>query len=126
MTDVSWQSIFRVAIAILKINEIEICNCKTVGDLFSFISTMTSRLWAADKLISVGVFCKLFMNRWLNIFFPSYNIISNQSLDTRTLQQDVKRRVNCSRRKQMTRKCFVHDLSGILLTFVVCDIWLAS
>ncbi|OWZ43504.1 hypothetical protein C351_02880 [Cryptococcus neoformans c8] len=46
-------SIFRVAIAILKINEIEICNCKTVGDLFSFISTMTSRLWAADKLISL-------------------------------------------------------------------------
>ncbi|XAO21799.1 hypothetical protein I312_100555 [Cryptococcus bacillisporus CA1280] len=46
-------SIFRVAIAILKINEAEICNCKTVGDIFSFISTMTSRLWAADKLISL-------------------------------------------------------------------------
>ncbi|KIR80605.1 hypothetical protein I306_02059 [Cryptococcus gattii EJB2] len=46
-------SIFRVAIAILKINEAEICNCKTVGDIFSFISTMTSRLWAADKLITL-------------------------------------------------------------------------
>ncbi|KIR36411.1 hypothetical protein I352_01360 [Cryptococcus deuterogattii MMRL2647] len=46
-------SIFRVAIAILKINEAEICDCKTVGDIFSFISTMTSRLWAADKLISL-------------------------------------------------------------------------
>lgn len=56
MTDVSWQSIFRIAIAILKINEAEICDCKTVGDIFSFISTMTSRLWAADKLISVSLF----------------------------------------------------------------------
>lgn len=46
-------SIFRVAVAILKINEIEICNCKTVGDLFTFISAMTSRLWAADKLVSL-------------------------------------------------------------------------
>ncbi|WVQ76837.1 hypothetical protein IAR50_006511 [Cryptococcus sp. DSM 104548] len=46
-------SIFRVAVAILKLNEAEICACETVGDLFTFISSMTSRLWAADKLISL-------------------------------------------------------------------------
>ncbi|WVQ84107.1 hypothetical protein IAT38_006252 [Cryptococcus sp. DSM 104549] len=46
-------SIFRVAVAILKLNETEICNCESVSDLFSFISSMTSRLWGADKLISL-------------------------------------------------------------------------
>ncbi|ODO03174.1 hypothetical protein I350_06019 [Cryptococcus amylolentus CBS 6273] len=46
-------SIFRVAVAILKLNEVEICACENVGDLFTFISSMTSRLWAADKLIAL-------------------------------------------------------------------------
>ncbi|ODN96372.1 hypothetical protein L198_04086 [Cryptococcus wingfieldii CBS 7118] len=46
-------SIFRVAVAILKLNEVEICACESVGDLFTIISSMTSRLWAADKLIAL-------------------------------------------------------------------------
>ena len=48
------QTLFRVAIAILKLNEAEILAAETVSDLFTFISGMTSRLWAADKLITVG------------------------------------------------------------------------
>lgn len=50
-TDV--QTLFRVAVAILKINEVDIIACETAGDLFTFVSSMTSRLWAADKLIQV-------------------------------------------------------------------------
>ncbi|KAK4689732.1 small G protein signaling modulator 3, partial [Tremellales sp. Uapishka_1] len=46
-------TLFRVAVAILKLNEAEIIACETVADLFTFISSMTSRLWAADKLISL-------------------------------------------------------------------------
>ncbi|WWC90928.1 uncharacterized protein L201_005866 [Kwoniella dendrophila CBS 6074] len=46
-------TLFRVGIAILKLNEVEICSADSVSDLFSFISTMTSRLWNADKLIAL-------------------------------------------------------------------------
>lgn len=45
--------LFRVAIAILKLNEAEICACESVGDLFGAISGMTSRLWSADKLVAL-------------------------------------------------------------------------
>lgn len=45
--------LFRVAIAILKLNEAEICACDSVGDLFGAISGMTSRLWSADKLVAL-------------------------------------------------------------------------
>nr|XP_031860049.1 uncharacterized protein CI109_004412 [Kwoniella shandongensis]KAA5527121.1 hypothetical protein CI109_004412 [Kwoniella shandongensis] len=44
-------TLFRVAISILKLNENEISNCESISDLFSFISSMTSRLWGADRLI---------------------------------------------------------------------------
>ncbi|OCF41132.1 hypothetical protein I317_05046 [Kwoniella heveanensis CBS 569] len=46
-------TLFRVAIAILKSNEAEICATESVSDLFNFISNMTSRLWNADKLIGL-------------------------------------------------------------------------
>ncbi|WWC71777.1 uncharacterized protein I206_105736 [Kwoniella pini CBS 10737] len=46
-------TLFRVAIAILKLNEVEICATESVSDLFSFISNMTSRLWNADRLIAL-------------------------------------------------------------------------
>ncbi|WVQ99801.1 hypothetical protein IAU59_006943 [Kwoniella sp. CBS 9459] len=46
-------TLFRVAIAILKSNEAEICATESVSDLFAFISNMTSRLWNADKLIGL-------------------------------------------------------------------------
>lgn len=45
--------LFRVAIAILKLNEAEIIACESVGDLFGAISGMTSRLWSADKLVAL-------------------------------------------------------------------------
>jgi hypothetical protein len=47
------QTLFRVAIAILKMNETGITSCESVSDLFTFMSSMTSRLWSADKLIAV-------------------------------------------------------------------------
>lgn len=43
-----------MAIAILKSNEAEILGAETVSDLFGFVGGMTSRLWAADKLISAS------------------------------------------------------------------------
>ncbi|WVR07341.1 hypothetical protein IAU60_004382 [Kwoniella sp. DSM 27419] len=46
-------TLFRVAIAILKLNESEMCATESVSDLFAFISSMTSRLWNADKLIAL-------------------------------------------------------------------------
>lgn len=45
--------LFRVALAVLKLNEAEICGCESVGDLFSAIGGMTSRLWSADKLVAL-------------------------------------------------------------------------
>jgi len=47
-------SLFRVALAILKLNESDVLASESVGDLFGFIGGMTSRLWAADKLIAVS------------------------------------------------------------------------
>lgn len=34
-------------------NETGITACESVSDLFTFMSSMTSRLWTADKLIAV-------------------------------------------------------------------------
>jgi hypothetical protein len=48
------QTLFRVAIAIIKLAENDMCACESVSDLFAFVGGMTSRLWAADKLIAVG------------------------------------------------------------------------
>ncbi|CAK9779640.1 TBC-domain-containing protein [Cutaneotrichosporon oleaginosum] len=45
--------LFRVALAVLRLNEAEICACESVGDLFSAIGGMTSRLWSAEKLIAM-------------------------------------------------------------------------
>jgi hypothetical protein len=47
-------TLFRVALAILKLNEAEICAAESAGELFAFLAGMTARLWAADKLISVS------------------------------------------------------------------------
>ena len=46
--------LFRVALSILKLNEPDVLAAESVGDLFGFVGGMTSRLWAADKLISVS------------------------------------------------------------------------
>ncbi|ORY35339.1 rab-GTPase-TBC domain-domain-containing protein [Naematelia encephala] len=45
-------SLFRVALAMLKLNETELCACETISDLFAFVGGMTARLWGADKLIA--------------------------------------------------------------------------
>ena len=47
--------LFRVSLAILKMNEPDILAAESLSDLFAFISGVTSRLWAADKLINVGL-----------------------------------------------------------------------
>jgi hypothetical protein len=48
------QTLYRVAVAILKLSEGEILSAEGVSELFSCVSGMTSRLWAADKLIQVS------------------------------------------------------------------------
>lgn len=45
--------LFRVALSILKLNEPDILGAEGVGDLFAVVGGMTSRLWSADKLITV-------------------------------------------------------------------------
>jgi hypothetical protein len=45
-------------------NEAEILACESVSDLFTFISSMTSRLWAADRLIAVST------NSWIVCVIP--------------------------------------------------------
>lgn len=52
-----------MAIAILKMHETEICACESVSDLFTLMSTMTSRLWAADKLIAVSLLARYLVGR---------------------------------------------------------------
>ncbi|KAL7423526.1 hypothetical protein Q5752_001106 [Cryptotrichosporon argae] len=46
-------TIFRVALAVLKMNEPELCAASSVSDLFALTARMTARLWAADRLIAV-------------------------------------------------------------------------
>lgn len=48
-------SLFRVALGILKLNEGEMMACESVGDLFALIGGMTGRLWVADRLIAVSI-----------------------------------------------------------------------
>jgi len=47
--------LFRVALSILKLNEPDVLGAEGVGDLFAVVGGMTSRLWSADKLITVRV-----------------------------------------------------------------------
>ena len=65
------QTLFRIAIAILKMHESEICSCGSVGDLFTYMSNMTSRLWAADKLIAVSP-------STLQATSPNLNVVQHQ------------------------------------------------
>lgn len=45
--------VFRVALAILKLNEAELVACEGVSELFAVVSGMTGRLWSADKLVAL-------------------------------------------------------------------------
>lgn len=46
--------LFRVALAILKLNEADILAAEGMGDVFEAVGGMTSRLWTAEKLITVS------------------------------------------------------------------------
>lgn len=45
---------FRVALAVIKINEKLILGCKTPASVYSFLKDMTSRMFPIDKLISMS------------------------------------------------------------------------
>lgn len=68
------QTLFRIAIAILKMHETEICACESVGDLFTLMSTMTSRLWAADKLIAVSLGLRHEDGEESELIYASFNM----------------------------------------------------
>ena len=64
---------FRIAISILKMHEPEITSCEGVGDLFTLMSNMTSRLWAADKLIAVSLSFYVCVYVYVPVlFFPPF------------------------------------------------------
>ncbi|ORX38703.1 rab-GTPase-TBC domain-domain-containing protein [Kockovaella imperatae] len=46
-------ALFRIALAILKLNEPDLLAADSVSDLFAIINGTTSRLWTADKLIAL-------------------------------------------------------------------------
>jgi len=45
--------LFRVAIAILRINEAEFLACDSVSSLYIQLESVTSRMWHPDKLLKV-------------------------------------------------------------------------
>lgn len=49
------EMLFRIALAILKINEADMLKCATVGDVFNYLSgiRLSSKLWNPDKLIAL-------------------------------------------------------------------------
>ncbi|KAG8914153.1 hypothetical protein FRC01_004198, partial [Tulasnella sp. 417] len=46
--------LFRVALAILKINEAELLQCDSMPSLYLHFESMTARMWQADKLLKVN------------------------------------------------------------------------
>lgn len=46
-------SLFRVALAVLKINEQEMVKCESQPALYIYFESMTARMWQADKLLKV-------------------------------------------------------------------------
>lgn len=45
--------LFRVAVAILKINESELLACDSISSLYVHLEGMTTRMWHPDKLLKV-------------------------------------------------------------------------
>ena len=45
--------LFRVAIAILRINEPELLACDSISSLYIQLGSVTSRMWHPDKLLKV-------------------------------------------------------------------------
>lgn len=48
--------LFRVALAILKVNEAELLRCDSMPSLYVLFENMTARMWQADKLLKVRSF----------------------------------------------------------------------
>lgn len=46
--------LFRVALAILKINEAELLQCDSMPSLYLHFESMTARMWQADRLLKVS------------------------------------------------------------------------
>jgi len=45
--------LFRVALAILKINEADLLQCDSMPSLYLYFESMTARMWHADKLLKL-------------------------------------------------------------------------
>lgn len=45
--------LFRVAVAILKINESELISCDSVAALYSALESLPTRMWQPDRLLQV-------------------------------------------------------------------------
>lgn len=46
-------TLFRVAVAILRINEAELLDCNSISSLYMRLESMTTRMWQPDKLLKV-------------------------------------------------------------------------
>jgi hypothetical protein len=45
--------LFRVAVAILRINEAELLECDSISSLYIHLEDMTTRMWQPEKLLKV-------------------------------------------------------------------------
>lgn len=45
--------LFRVALALLRINEPELLACDSIAAIYVHLESMTTRMWHADKLMKV-------------------------------------------------------------------------
>jgi len=48
-------ALFRVALAILKIHEVQLLSCDSMPSLYMHFESITARMWQADKLLKVGL-----------------------------------------------------------------------
>ena len=47
--------LFRVALAMLRMNEADLLQCDSVSSLYIHLESMTTRMWHPDKLLKVSV-----------------------------------------------------------------------
>jgi hypothetical protein len=47
--------LFRIALAILKINEIELLSCQSVSSVYIALESLPTRMWQVDKLLQVSI-----------------------------------------------------------------------
>ncbi|KZT53278.1 hypothetical protein CALCODRAFT_501334 [Calocera cornea HHB12733] len=51
-------ALFRVAIAIMQMNEPDLLACDSMPSLYTHLENMTARAWQADKLLKVSLPCR--------------------------------------------------------------------